>query len=229
MGAAVRTFITFHRLLSCAALPTLVGCAASSLGAPTLRTGTNDGFGRLDPDCFNVSPAATVREFQTAFYMSTLSSAWLEGAQSGLTSGLKHQPDDRSRVRFAKDVSHAVVMRQLGVDGSTFRYLPYCTLFRAPQGQVLDVLKQTLPSLGYPLEAVSGTGFSTKFSEREHPAAKWRDRYFVSVVPTLDGETSVHIRRDLWISRQGSPHVQAESNGGNEAWLLQSVFRRGSK
>jgi hypothetical protein len=158
--------------------------------------------------------------------MSTLSSAWLEGAQSGLNSGLTVQPDDRSRVRFAKDVSHAVVMRQLGFDGSYFRYPPFCMLYRAPQKQVIDLLRQQLPSLGYALDAGSETGFVTKFVDREHPAAKWRDRYIVSAVSTLDGETSVHVRRELLISRQGKSHVVAESNGSNEAWILLTMARR---
>ncbi len=208
------------------ALLALCGCA--SPGAPILRANSSDGHGPLIPDCLNVSPTTPARPFQTGFYMSTWSSSWIEGVQSGLNSGLRPEPEEKSRVRFAKNLSHTVIMRTLGFDGSNSPYKPFCMTYRRPLQRVLESLRQMLPGLGYSVALAPSNeyGFITEFVDREHPAARWRDRYIVTFLDTLDGETSVSIYRDLWISRQSETHVRAESNGGNEAWILQEMRRR---
>lgn len=201
------------------------GCA-SSPGAPLLRNDARDGHGALLPECQNVSPATPPLSYQTNFYLSTYSSAWSEGTQSGLRAGLKVEQADRSRVRFTKELSSAVVARSFGFDGS-FPYPPFCMLYRVPAQRVHSAVAAVMPLLGGKvLRDQEALGvFATEFLDRQHTAAKWRDRYIVHVRELTTGETGVYVFRDLWISRQNDPHVRAQSNGGNEAWLLQRIAR----
>lgn len=202
----------------------LAGCA-SSPGSPLLRRNVNDGYGQLVTGCRNVSPATPPLSYQTKFYLSTWGSAWSEGAQTGLQSGLKIEPEDRSRARFTKELSWSVLMRTFGFDGNNYPFQPYCMLYRAEPNAVAAALRTVLPSLGNAVvRGQEALGiFGTEFLQREHQAAKWRDRYIITIRETEGGGTAVFVFRDLWISRQSSPYVRAESNGENEAWILMRI------
>lgn len=216
-----------HRFLGCivfclSLLHILVGCAAP--GAPQIRSSSEDREGELIPDCQNVSQKVAVVRYQTGSYMSTWGSAWREGAQNGVQSGLEIKEGDRSRMRFTKKVSSSVMGRMLGSDGSDLPFRPFCMHFNASPEMVKKAIAKIMPHLQNPV--VRGLekfgSFETDFYEREHSAAKWRDRYLVDVRQMKAG-TAVLVYRDLWISRQGYSFVRAESNGGNEAWILQNV------
>lgn len=212
----VKTFISLVVVI------VLSGCSAP--GAPHVRTDMNDSEGIIISGCQNVSLKVVVPRYQTGAYMSTWGSAWREGAQSGVQSGLETKDGDRSRVRFTKKVSSSVMNRMLGSDGSDLPFLPFCMHFDAPSERVKKAVAKILPHIQNPL--VRGLerfgNFETDFFEREHTAAKWRDRYLVDVRQVKTG-SDVYVYRDLWISRQGDPFVRAESNGGNEAWILQNI------
>lgn len=216
-------WIPLKRALALLAVGALVGCATSP-GGPVIRTSGRDGLGPVIPGCANVSPATPPLAYQTQFYLSTWVSAWSEGTQAGLQSGLRIEEGDRSRVRFTKALSSSVLMRSFGFDGSNFPYAQYCMHIPGAYEEVADALARTMPLLGNPVirdEEVIGV-YATGYRDREHTAARWRDRYLVTLRPT-DSGVAVFVLRDLWIARQNSSHVRAESNGGNEAWILLRV------
>ena len=65
----------------------LLGCAAP--GTPLIRAGVQDGEGRLLPGCKNVSGKYRVDNYITDFYLTTSSSAVLEGATQGVEQGYR--------------------------------------------------------------------------------------------------------------------------------------------
>ena len=201
----------------------LVGCASS--GSPLLRTRADDGHGQLVPGCQNVSPATPPLTYETRFYLSTWGSAWSEGARTGLQTGFQAAPEDRSHARFTKELARSALMRVFGFDGSNYPSQPYCMLYRAGPNTVATALRTVLPQLGNTVvrdQEALGI-FGTEFLQREHRAARWRDRYIITTREMVGGGTSVFVFRDLLISRQNSPYTRAESNGGNEAWILLKI------
>jgi hypothetical protein len=202
----------------------LVSCATSP-GGPIIRTSDADGFGELAAGCQNISPLTPSLYYETDYYLSTWGSAALEGVQSGLQSGLKVDPDDDAKERFTKEFSAVVIARVLGYDGSLPPKDLYCMHYETSPEQLAEFVQDILPILQN--EISDGTlqkgVFKTDFYDREHAAAKWRDRYGIHVRPTDDGTADVTVYRDLWISRLDEPYVRARSNGGNEAWILQSL------
>lgn len=205
-----------------------LGACASSPGGPLLRKSPNDGLGPLIPNCQNVAANSPPLKYETSFYLSTWSSAWVEGTQSGVQSAFKVEPEDRSRKRFKNELASTVIARTLGYDGSTPPYPAFCMRFRASEKMVVAALQTVLPHLQNPIirdqEAIGV--FKTDYFDRKHAAAQWRDRYVIHIAEASSNETVVSVYRDLWISRRDTPHVLAQSNGGNEAWILQSIERR---
>ena len=198
----------------------------SSPGSPQIRTSTDDGFGTLVENCLNVSPVTRPLRYQTDYYLSTWSSAWSEGTQSGLQSGLKAQENDRSRARFTKELSSTVIARTLGYDGNAPPFPPFCMSYRASAQRVNAALTTILPQLQNSVLRGQPTGvYKTDYFDREHMAARWKDRYVIHVNQVGSDSTEVAVYRDLWIARQNTSHVRAQSNGGNETWILQSLVR----
>lgn len=208
----------------CISIASLSVISCSAPGAPSIRESQGDGNGPIVPGCQNIVLDSRILRYQIGSYMSTWSSAWREGTQSGLQSGLEVKEGDRSRIRFTKKLSSSVTERALGSDGSDLPFLPFCMHIDAPRGKVSKAVVKLLPYLQNPIirRMEKFGSYETDFFEREHSAAKWRDRYLIDLRSTQTG-TDVFVYRDLWISRQGSQFVRAESNGGNEAWVLQQI------
>ena len=195
-------------ILTCAIL--IAACSAP--GTPKLRTSNLDGQGLLVSGCKNVSKRVRVDQYITDFYLSTWSSAAIEGAMEGFWEGL--------REGFG-----------IGTNPSPYRpnslpfpLEPFCMSFRSPAPAVSRAVARVLPHLGNPvvLSDVANGFFETGFVERSHRAARWRDRYMISVEES-SSQTVVKILRILYISR-GGPFNQAISVGHNEAWFLTQII-----
>ena len=177
------------------------GCAAP--GAPMLRKNIDDGYGPLLPNCQNVSPSTEVTAYETAFYHSTWSSAWIEGAQVGLRSGLGVDNEQRKFVRFKKEFAYAILLQVFGIDGRNYPFPPFCMKYNAPFGEVADAINNIMPFLENPvIRGKEEYGiFGTNFYNREHISAKWRDRYIITLRETTSNQTVVTVFRELYISR----------------------------
>lgn len=210
----------------------LLGCA--SPGAPIIRTDSSDGLGPFISDCYNVSPRTPTLTYQTNFYLSTWLSAPKEGVESGIKAGLSTEKDDDLKTHFTKGILATIIGQISGDDSPQFPETGYCRVFEAPPHQVANAVRDILPELQNPVvsnqrQEAAGI-FRTDYMEREHSAAKWRDRYLIHLQAWPGGRTKVVVYRDLWIARHDSwisnqdhSYAQAESNGGNEAWILQRI------
>lgn len=201
----------------------LVACSAP--GAPKLRTSSDDGQGPLVPNCQNVSLKKRVFEHDTRSYHSTWSSAWLEGTQAGFKEGLNLKEETNKRALYKKDFAYAMMLQLFGIDGRNPPFPPFCMRFDASQAVIHKALSELLPKLGNTLvrDKEEFGLFGTEFIDREHMSAKWRDRYVITVQETTTDQIDVTVFRELLISRQDYPYDRAESNGHNEAWLLQQI------
>jgi hypothetical protein len=201
----------------------LGACAAP--GAPMLRKSIDDGNGPLIPNCQNVSPSAAVAAYDTAFYHSTWSSAWIEGAQVGLRSGLGVDNEQNEFVRFKKEFAYAIMLQVFGIDGRNYPFPPFCMKYDGPLAKVADAINKIMPILDNPV--VRGKEehglFGTEFYDREHISAKWRDRYIISLRETETNQSVVTVFRELLISRGKEAFARAESDGHNEAWILTRI------
>jgi hypothetical protein len=201
----------------------LEGCTAP--GAPMLRSNIDDRYGPLIPNCQNVSPSTVVTAYETAFYHSTWSSAWIEGAQVGLRSGLDVNNEQRKFVRFKKEFAYAIMLQVFGIDGRNYPFPPFCMKYNAPFAKVVHAINSILPVLDNPvIHGKEEHGlFGTEFYDREHISAKWRDRYIITLRETTTNQTVVTVFRELLISRGKEAFARAKSDGHNEAWILTKV------
>lgn len=201
----------------------LEACAAP--GAPMLRTSIDDGYGPLIPNCQNVSPSVAVAAYETAFYHSTWASAWIEGAQVGLRSGLGVDNEQSEFVRFKKEFAYAIMLQVFGIDGRNYPFPPFCMKINAPLARVAGEINKIMPILDNPV--VRGKEehglFGTEFYGRENISARWRDRYIITLRETTTNQTIVTVFRELLISRGKEAFARAESDGHNEAWILAKV------
>jgi len=201
----------------------LAGCAAP--GAPTIRTDPNDGRGPLVADCINILPPTQLTTYDTVFYRSTWSSVWVESAQSELRQGMSSDEDEKKWVRFKKKFAYDVMMSTFGLDGRRYPFPPYCTTFSTSTEAVDTALNSILPILGNTILASDKrTGlYGTEFMNREHPGAKWRDRYIITVHRSTSKLAVVTVFRELYISRGGAAFEMAMSDGHNETWILAQI------
>jgi len=201
----------------------LHGCAAP--GAPMLRKNIQDGHGPPIPNCQNILPSPKIMFYEAAFYHSTWSSAFVEGAQVGLRTGLEIDNENRKFVRFKKEFAYAIMLQVFGIDGRHYPFPPFCMKYDAPLSKVAKAIDDILPALGNPI--VRGNEehglFGTEFYDRSHISARWRDRYIINIGETTSNETVVTVFRELLISRGKEGFARAESDGHNEAWILNKV------
>ncbi len=215
--------ITYILIIVC-----FVTSCASSPGSPDIGTNGNDGIGYFIDGCQNISPTTPKLHYETNFYLSTWGSAWSEGAQSGLQEGLAIREKDRAKDRFTKRLASTVLARTMGYDGSLPPQALFCMHYEASADRVSSIVEEILPILQNPInkDILEEGVYKTEPYDRKHIAAKWRDQYAIIVEPAGENITEVTVYRDLWISRQGTSHVRATSNGGNEAWILQQISER---
>lgn len=190
-----------------------------------IRSTADDGGGPLIPDCNNILPPTQLTTYDTYFYHSTWSSAWAEGTQSGLRLGLSSEAEDKKWVRFEKKFAYDIMMSTFGLDGRKYPFPPYCTTFSTSVDAVDKALNNILPALGNTIRASDKrTGlYGTEFMDREHPGAKWRDRYIITVQRSTSKLAVVKVFRELLISRGGTAHEMAMSDGHNETWILAQI------
>jgi len=149
----------------------------------------------------------------------------MEGAQSGLRQGLRSDEDEKMWVHFEKKFAYDIMMSIFGLDGRHYPSPPYCTTFNTSTETVDTALKSILPILGNKIRTSDKrTGlYGTEFIDREHPAARWRDRYIITVQRSASKLTVVTVFRELYISRGGTAFEMAISDGHNEAWILAQI------
>jgi hypothetical protein len=215
-------FDLIRRLLCCAVI------SACGAGGPPVRSNANDGGGPLLPNCQNLHPDPTDRPFITEFYLSTWGSAWVEGAVQGVSEGLQTGGVVRSHVDPAG--GFRVVDRPRGVLTTTLPVAPepYCRIVAAPARDVRVALEALLTSVGRPVVAWSGGGarFETSFAHASHRAARWYDKYTITVEPLGRDTSAVRVLRLLFISRDRTVYNQAYSSGHNESWLIDAAERK---
>jgi hypothetical protein len=200
-----------------AASMSVVACAAP--GQPPLLSRPPPGEVLL-AGCRNVAPDASRPAFRTDAYLTTWGSAAAEGAALGVREGLaegggagvlilaRMRPPDRV-------LGQPVVWRGDGAE-------EFCMQVPAPPAAVEAALRETMLALrpyGYRASERGGL-HRTDFVAREHRAARWLDRFLAFSYEVRPGHTAVHVRRDIAISRQGSPYAQATSVGQLETWIL---------
>jgi hypothetical protein len=193
--------------------------AACGAGGPPVRTDVGDGGGPLLPDCQNLRPDPSDRPFITEFYLSTWGSAWVEGAVQGVSEGLQTGGAVRGHVDPAG--VFRVVDRPPGVRTTTLPVAPkpYCRIVAAPAREVRAALEALLASVGRPVVAwsVGGARFETGFAHASHRAARWYDKYAITVDAMSRDTSAVRVLRLLFISRDRTVYNQAYSSGHNEA------------
>lgn len=199
------------------------GCAAP--GAPKFRTDPNDGGGPLVQDCNNIVAPTRLTTYDTAFYHTTWSSVWIEASQSAARQGLTGESNEKKWVQFEKRFAYDVMMSTFGLDGRNYPFLPYCTTFRAANDEVDKALNNILPLLGNKILASDEKAglYGTEFIEREHPGAKWRDRYIITLQKSTTQLAVVTVFRQVYISRSGDEFEMAMSDGHNETWILAQI------
>lgn len=217
--------VNFYIGIICIAV-TVAGCSAP--GAPILRSSTADGEGEFIAQCKNVSSRYRVDQYITEFYLSTWGSAFLEGAQQGVSEGFDQAVLSMNAARqrlwgFAR--SAAGSMYRNNDENVLFSAKAFCRSFPASFDKVVYAVEGILPQLGnaiYIRDRSSGY-FETHFAMRRHSGAEWRDRYVVGIVPESSGRTVVRVARILEISRLRGPYNEATSVGHNEVWFLTRI------
>ncbi len=195
----------------------LTGCAAP--GQPPMDSRSAKSLDAL-PDCKNVSPNARIAAFVTQFYLTTWGSAAREGAILGVRKGLA----EGGGVGL---IALARMERPDRIKGSPAIWRsnppePFCMRIAAPRDRVDRALQSSFAELrAYGYRASRSGGISTTgFVRRSHKAAAWMDRFAGYTYALPDGGTAVVVRRDVLISRQGNPFVQADSVGQLETWIM---------
>ncbi len=212
-------------------LSATVFVACSAPGSPKLQTNRSDGQGPLIPDCKNVSSRTKPFEYDIRSYHSTWSSAWLEGMQAGFKEGLNLSAKASDRTLYKKQFAYNLMLQLFGIDGRNPPFSPFCMRFNASESEVRCALDEIVPLLDNKLvrDKEDFGLYGTEFIDRKGFSAKWRDRYVITVRETISGQTDVTVFRELLISRQGHSYDRAQSNGHNEAWLLQQIAAKVTK
>lgn len=231
---------TVRLMLATCFATALLGCAAP--GTPMVRTGVQDGEGPMVPGCKNVSSKYRVDNYITDYYLTTSSSALLEGATQGVEEGYREALAGMTREQeeaWSKAVAQTVALLPDASTGTVFVPESFCRRFPSSSVRVAAAVAKILPSLGNPITKVDEQRdyFETGFIEREHRAARWRDRYIIWLDRQVQDVTVVHVVRFVFISRKGAaaladakksgrasnPYNQGISVGHNEAWLLTKI------
>lgn len=222
----------------------LVGCSAP--GAPHLRKNINDGEGQLIPECNNISSSTIVNDYITGSYLSTWGSAFLEGASEGLWEGLGMEVPNKVKNRndlikwylekgilqenySLKDNKFSIDNGQISVpinfDHLLFSSTPFCRVYKADALDVSRAILTIISSLGNDslLSDIKSGLFITEFIDRQHSAARWKDRYIITVKNKSPKRSVVKILRELYISRFNGPYNKAISVGHNEAWIMTQI------
>ncbi len=195
----------------------LTGCAAP--GQPPMDKRAASSLDAL-PDCKNVSPNARMPQFVTQFYLTTWGSAAREGAILGVREGLA----EGGGVGL---IALSRMERPERIKGSpaiwrTNPPQPFCMRIAAPRDRVDRALLSSFAELrafGYRASRSGGIS-KTSFVRRSHRAAAWMDRFAGYTYALPEGGTAVVVRRDVLISRQDNPFVQADSVGQLETWIM---------
>jgi hypothetical protein len=176
----------------------------------------------VKPDC-KVAPTKTVKQYITAFYMTTWGSAWAEGATQGFSEGL-----GRSNVA---DAIRRAMLRPQKTAETVFNELPtslkpHCRVYATDRLAVAKAVASILPSLGNSIlvSNVRAGIFKTDVIDREHIAAKWKDSYIITVTEEAESQVRVRVLRTVYISRdKGVTYNQAVPDGRNERWILTQI------
>tara|TARA_B100000315_G_C14363114_1_gene489359 strand:+ start:44 stop:748 length:705 start_codon:yes stop_codon:yes gene_type:complete len=223
----------------------IVGCSAP--GAPHLRTNINDGEGPLIPECQNISSSTIVKKYITDSYLSTWGSAFVEGAPKVSWKGLGKevpnkvkQRDDAIKWFIAKGilqenysikddnkffVENGQMSIPVNYDYLLFSSTPYCQAYEARALDVSRAVSSIITLLGNDvfLSDVNSGLFITGLMDRQNSAARWKDRYIITVNNEGVKRTVVKILRELYISRHNGPFNKAISVGHNEAWIMTQI------
>lgn len=174
-------------------------------------------------DCKFVPTSKRVETFETGFYNTTWSSAWIEGATEGFGDGLSGES------RLA-DFVRQLVLRPNETSEEIRQSLPwsrppFCRRYEASPERVARLVSGILPQMGQDVlvSDVKAGVFLTDFGSYEHAAAAWKDRYLISVDPDGTGGSIVRVLRTVYISRTPGVFNRAASAGRNETWLLTKV------
>ena len=203
----------------------LASCAAPK--APKIRTSASDNEGPIIPGCQNISPSFRPVDVIEKFYLSTWSSAVIEGA----LAGAKRKPGipSHSAIFGNTIVETTQKAERLG----KYRLInllkgpqPFCRQFNASAKRITQIIKPILLRLGEPKSRSLPQGriFHTEFKQREHSAASWIDAYFVAIVEEAPEKSNIYVYRPLYISRDsGYSYGQGISVGYNESWILARI------
>lgn len=215
------SLLAIMSLLSCLVV---TACAASG---PAVRTDANDGFGPLLPECQNLRRDKAERRFITEFYLSTWGSAWMEGAGQGVSEGLNARGSGDGENRLAAAVQTRDRPRGVRTTMLLVPPKPYCRAVAMPADDLQQAIQTVLASVARPVVAVAadGTQMETAFTHARHRAARWYDKYIVSVTQVTPDTSAVRILRPLFISRDGTVYNHAYSSGANEGWLMDEAER----
>lgn len=223
----------FSKAINCLLMPVvaavLLACGSSS-GPIVKHGGHTSGSAAvwqepLIEECMNVSMAKRIRAYESRFHHSTEKSLVPEIIQVASKSEFDHEGETDSTARLRKEFSNALVLQTFGLDGSDDPFEPFCMSYDAPAEVVTMIVKKTLPVLGNKILADREQfgKLYTEILERENINTKWRDAYFIDI-EAIDSKTSaVRIYRHLEILRASDKWVYAQSDGHNEAWLLQWI------
>ena len=201
----------------------LSACTNAMVGEPPLVPASSpDAL----PRCKTVAANAPNPGFTTQYYMTTWGSAVAEGAAMGVREGLSEGGGvgwvALARIRPVQSVG-GVQLLWRGANQT-----PFCMVINASEARVAQALRgtfQDMRGLGY-TSRVSGPLNITSFAKREHSAAKWVDRFAAFTYPLEGGRTAVVVRRDVLISRRGSPYIEGNSVGELETWVLTTTRKK---
>ncbi len=180
--------------------------------------------------CQQVAGNAPARPFMTDYYLTTSASAISEGALAGIDEELESAHGVASLASSARPASFKVGRDRLIKDGR--RKEGFCMVIDRPIAGVDRATRSALAELGprgYSARK-SGNSYQTNWSRHDHRAAKWIDRYTVSLRRINKDTTSLTVLRDIYISRErsadashGLDYFQATSVGSNETAILTRV------
>ena len=224
----------------------IVGCSAP--GALRLRINKSDGEGPLISNCHNVSNSTKVDNYITEYYLSTWGSALLEGASEGVWEGLGREMPNKVKNRDdlikylikqgilqenysskgnKLSIDHGQMSLPVNFDSLIFSSPPYCRVYEASALDVSRAISNIINTLGNDilLSDIDSGLFITGFIDRQHKAARWKDRYIILVQNQSPTRSVVKILRELYISRKNGPFNKAISVGHNEAWIMTQISK----
>lgn len=219
-------------------LAVISACAAP--GAPIIRESGAVGDRPLVPGCQNVSiesrSFALRNEFVTSGYLTTWASATKEGKQEGYREAAeKARASGNPRSQLVIEQIDLLMRTQLtnspasswqeSVNTLLEQPLPFCRYFFADAATIFARVEAIFSQLDYPIETSDSQSgrLETKFVERQHLAARWRDRYVIHVLKAEANASMLIIYRSVFIDRSGEMFNEGISVGHNEAWIIKQV------